>query len=168
MKQVALVLLCTVFLFGCPPCDDPCNPECDSDSPCPNLPGVEPQLRLLTAHTWIPGTITKDAVPLVDEYPYFANFTLTFSGTPNADKSNVDNGAYDTNDEGQVLPDGNWEFGSNVETELLLTDPFNDQTTVEYTVNENSLTLKFIRGTSSGRTEAITGEYNFNLVPQTP
>ncbi|MEQ9306507.1 MAG: hypothetical protein RJQ14_21520 [Marinoscillum sp.] len=116
----------------------------------------------------MPGTITKDAVPLSDEYPYFANFTLTFSGTPNSNKSNVTNGAYATNDEGQVLPDGNWEFGSDTDAELLMTDPFNGQTEVEYTVNENSLTLKFTRSTSNGRTEAITGEYNFDLVSQTP
>nr|WKN39681.1 hypothetical protein K4G66_13365 [Tunicatimonas sp. TK19036] len=172
MKHVALALLCTtILLYGCPPtCDDPCDPECDSDSPCPDPPeeGIGAQLSLLTAHTWVPGTITKDAVPLADEYPYFSNFTLTFSGTLNSDNSNVTNGTYATNDEGQVLPDGNWEFGPDTDAELLMTDPFNGQTEVEYTVNENSLTLKFTRSTSNGRTEAITGEYIFDLVSQTP
>lgn len=161
MKHLTWVLIGTFLLFSCKE-DTPDDPDPQAG----DLTEAATQLDLLEAHTWVPGTITKDGVALADEFPYFADFTLTFSGTLNAEGTNVSNGTYTTNDEGEVLPSGSWEFGSDVKTELLLTDPPNGPTPVTYEVTENSLKLEFNRGNSGARTEAITGRYIFDLEPQ--
>ncbi|MEO0331272.1 MAG: hypothetical protein AAF223_06255, partial [Bacteroidota bacterium] len=146
-------------------CKEDENPPSDDDDETTETE-AEVQLDLLTAHIWVPGTITKDAATLTAEYPYFENFTLSFSGTVNSERTNVNNGTYTTNDKGEVLPSGSWEFGSDAETELLLTDPFNGPTEVTYSVTENRLRLEFVRDDTNGRTEAISGQYVFDLVPQ--
>lgn len=164
MRHYSLALLCLFLLFSCK--------EDNGDDPGPQPPDgeteAEIQLGLLTDQTWVPGTITKDGTDLTEKYPYFADFTLSFSGNINSDGSNVTNGTYDTNDEGSVLPDGSWEFGTNAETTLILTDNFNGQTEVTYNVKQSSLRLQFTRDDSNGRTEAVSGQYVFDLVPQTP
>lgn len=125
---------------------------------------AETQFTLLQAHTWIPGSVTRDGTSLTDD---FADFTLIISGTLNAEKSNVTNGMYETNGKNQVLTNGSWEFNPDVPTTtLLLTDNANGQIEVSYTVTNTSLYLNFVRTVSNGRTTGISGNYIFDLIPQ--
>jgi len=160
MKHLTWVLISTCLLLSCK--ED--TPSDDDDGGTDTEAAI--QLGLLTGKTWVPGTITKDDVALAEEYPYFADFTLTFSGSLNADETNVTNGTYTTSDPGEVLPSGSWEFSSDVETQLELNDPANGPTPVTYSVTESSLQLTFTRGNPGGRTEGITGNYVFDLIPQ--
>ena len=159
MRLTYWLLLGTMLCVSCGPDDGPEPPETETEA--------EVQSKLLQAHTWVPGTITRDGQAVADDFPAFADFTLKFSGSLNADRTNVTNGTYDTNVDGPILPDGSWELKPGaVKTTLLLTDPANDQIEANYTVSATSLRLSFVRDVSNGRTTEISGNYVFDLVPQ--
>lgn len=152
-------LWCLLFLcFACEEGGDDPVPDPDEETL------VEQRLALLENTTWVTGPdgITKDGSDLSSEYPYFADFELTFTGNLNADRTALSSGSYTTNDEGEVLNSGTWSFKEGDEANTIVMNGLD----VAYEVSETSLRLEFVRSDDNARTTAISGEYIFNLVPQ--
>ena len=109
----------------------------------------ENQLESLSASTWAMSSVTLDA----------ADATLNFSGlalTLKADKTYTTNGSYDP-----VWPSsGTFAFGSDLNT--LTRD---DGVSMTVSVSESSLTVTFTYADSSGRIDAIPGDYVFSFTP---
>ena len=107
-------------------------------------------------------SVTRDTSPET----VYDDFTVTFAGSLNADKSNVEaSSTYTTNDVTNAFPSGTWTFkgddvttivrGTNIEMDIV-------------TLNETSLVLSFSlnQDGSSNRTAGLTGNWTFNLTKQ--
>lgn len=98
--------------------------------------------------------------------PTYDNFTVTFAGTLNADKSNVEaTSTYNTNDVTNAFPSGTWTFkGSDVTTIVRGTNIEMDITTL--TETNLVLTFSLNEDGSTNRTAGLTGTWTFDLTKQ--
>jgi hypothetical protein len=121
---------------------------------------AEKQLNLLSG-TWSAsaGSVTRDATA----EPTYDNFTVTFSGSLNSDKSNVESSStYNTNDVTNAFPSGTWTFnGSNVNQILRGTGI----TMTIQSISETNLTLAFSLNAdgSTNKTAGLEGAWVFTL-----
>jgi hypothetical protein len=152
-----------LLLFFCIACEEE-GPTDDDDSPTI----AEERLALIEDIVWVPGTITGDGNNLLELYPSYQNFKLGFGGVIlNSDKTNVSNGQYVVQgDLYEIMGSspGPWMFKEGDEANTLI---MMNGIEVNYTVSETSLRLEFTRTPPPiSRTQAIVGDYVFDLVPE--
>ncbi len=153
MRRYTLALWCLLLLFAC----EEETPDSGQDATI-----VQERLDQIQRIVWVPGTITSDGNNMLEIYPSLEGFKLVFAGVLDSDRTNVQ-GQYQTEgDTYNILGDGPWEFKEGSEATVLLMNGIE----VNYTVSETALRLEFIRASENSRTQAISGEYTFNLVPE--
>ena len=107
-------------------------------------------------------SVTRDTNPET----VYDDFTVTFSGSLNSDRSNVEaSSTYTTNDVTDAFPSGTWTFdGDDVTTILRGTNIRMNITTL----NETKLVLTFSlnQDGSANRTAGLTGNWTFDLTKQ--
>ncbi|MDN5211990.1 hypothetical protein QQ020_08005 [Fulvivirgaceae bacterium BMA12] len=98
--------------------------------------------------------------------PTYDNFTVTFAGTLNADKSNVETtSTYNTNDQTNAFPTGTWSFdGTSVTTILRGTGIRMTITTL--TDTNLLLTFSLNQAGTANRTAGLEGSWTFDLTKQ--
>lgn len=133
-----------------------------SSNPAPET-AAEIQFNKLRG-TWAAtaNSVERDGV----DDPNYDNFTVTFAGSLNADKSNLEaTSTYNTNDVTNAFPGGTWTFdGANVNVILRGTGI---KMNIE-TLNETNLILEFSLNAdgTANRTTGLTGTWTFNLTKQ--
>ena len=98
--------------------------------------------------------------------PTYDNFTVTFAGTLNSDKSNVEaTSTYNTNDVTNAFPSGTWTFkGNDVTTIVRGTNIEMDITAL--TETNLVLTFSLNEDGSTNRTAGLKGNWRFDLTKQ--
>ena len=135
---------------------------CGSSSADPET-AAEIQLKKLQG-TWgaTANSVKRDTNPEVT----YDNFTVTFAGSLNADKSNVEaTSTYNTNDVTNAFPSGTWSFdGASVNTIVRGTGIKMTITTL----TDTNLLLTFTLDQTGGsnRTAGLEGSWTFDLTKQ--
>ena len=98
--------------------------------------------------------------------PTYDNFTVTFAGSLNADRSNVEpSSTYNTNDVTNAFPSGTWSFDGDDVTTIVRGTNIKMEIT---TLNETTLVLEFSlnQDGSANRTAGLEGDWTFALTKQ--
>lgn len=152
LKPVLSVLVLAVLLgySGCKPKgEDP-------------RPVEEVQLEKLSS-TWKVGANGDVKLDGVSKKAGYADFQLTLTGTPGATSF-----GYTTVRPAGLLTawpsSGSWNFGTNVETEIIRDKGTGKEVTMSYTVTETQLELTFqYAGAGEQRTSKVNGTWIFTL-----
>lgn len=98
--------------------------------------------------------------------PTYDNFTVTFAGSLNAERTNVEpTSTYNTNDNTNAFPSGTWSFANNNVNTIVRGNGV--QMDIE-TINETTLVLEFSLNEdgSANRTAGLRGNWRFALTKQ--
>ena len=145
-------LLSLLVYAGCGSSSDP-DPETEAEIQFNKLQG-----------TW---AATANSVERggVDD-PSYDNFTVTFAGSLNADRTNVEaSSTYNTNDATNAFPSGTWTFDGTDVTTILRGTGIKMKIT---SINETTLVLDFSLNAdgSANRTAGLEGDWKFSLTKQ--
>jgi len=154
-SYLSIFVIISLFLLACKSDD---NDE-------PTL--AEVQLNALRAHSWEVVTVVRGSE---DVTVFYEGFTITFDGTLNKDKTNVEPGTYTTVNGGKTFTTpGTWYFDStNIEEKMILDDRPTGYI-LEEANGKETLRLTFnYEGDDRGRLSGVAGDYIFDLVEATP
>jgi hypothetical protein len=134
---------------------------CGSSTPTPQETAAEKQFNLLSGGTWSASanSVTRDGTA----EPTYDNFTVSFSGTLNSDKSNVESSStYNTNDVTNAFPSGSWTFNGSNTNQILRGTGI---TMTIQSISETNLTLAFSLNAdgTTNKTAGLAGNWVFTL-----